>query len=82
MKADHNPFGERRAGGRISAIVTDIPNFPESYTEARRRFRSAALAEGWALEACATGEVGPDGEPLMVDAASVGPTSAPRLLIV
>jgi hypothetical protein len=66
----------------VTNSAHEVPAFPESYADARRRFRSAAAAEGWSLEACATGEIGPDGEPLTVDAASTGPATAPRLLIV
>jgi hypothetical protein len=53
-----------------------------SYSEARQRFLSAALAAGATLWSYVHEATGPQGEELAMDAAWIGPRDAPRVLVI
>lgn len=56
--------------------------FSPDYATARARFREAAGRAGFALEAHAIGQLGPDGNELFVDVARKGAAEARKVLVV
>jgi hypothetical protein len=56
--------------------------FSPDYATARARFRAAAEARGFRLEAFVVEGTGPAGEPLAVDAAVLGPDRPERVLVL
>lgn len=58
-----------------------LASFSPDYATARRRFREAAAALGWSLEALPLDGAGPDGTPLTLDAA-VSTTGEPTRTLV
>lgn len=62
--------------------MPDASSFSADYLSSRARFRSAALAAGWDLEACPIPTRGPDGEALSIEVARVGPDRPDRLVVV
>lgn len=59
-----------------------VADFPTDYAESRRRFRQAATRRGAALEAHPIGLDGPDGEPLTIDVARLGPDDASQVVVI
>jgi hypothetical protein len=63
--------------------MNPIPQFAQSYVEARSKFHQAARARSLAIETHALPELhGIDGEPLAMDVALLGPPQASGLLVL
>src|SRR5690606_15715525 len=74
-----------RGGALVSGPASRVLPFarlPLTYAECRARFRRAATEAGVAVTAHLLDAPGPDGEPLTVDVAAVGPPDADGLLVV
>jgi hypothetical protein len=61
--------------------LPEVAFSPDFFT-AQERFRHAARAGGWELEAHAISAQGPQGRPLAIDVALFGSEAAPRALVV
>ncbi len=62
--------------------MADETAFSPDYTASRSRFRAAALAAGWDWTAHGLGCNGPDGDPLTVDVARIGPERPTHIVVV
>lgn len=59
-----------------------MTHFSPDYTTSRARFRAGALAHGATCDTRSVEARGPDGGELTIDAASIGPREASRLVVV
>lgn len=77
--------GLARLAAAMSAALSRaacLAAFSPDYATARRRFRAAAAALGWSLEALPLDGVGPDGTPLTLEAAVSSGGDSTRTLVL
>ena len=66
----------------MSGIIGGSRFFSTTYNQARQRFRAAASTLGAHQEAVEIGVEGPDGAPLTIDLAWLGPRDAQKIVVV
>src|SRR5262245_56959198 len=62
--------------------MSAVANFAKDYTEAREKFLAACAFAGASVRSFANPLRGPNGEPLFMDVARLGPADAKRMLVL